>query len=41
MNIAEQAPDSFKDIGQVIRVMQQLSIASPVVRVEPLATMKG
>ena len=41
MNIAEQAPDSFKDIGQVIRVMQQLNIAAPVVRVQPLATMKG
>jgi tRNA-splicing ligase RtcB len=41
MNIAEQAPDSFKDIGQVIRVMKQLNIAAPVVRVEPLATMKG
>ncbi|MFQ5601559.1 MAG: RtcB family protein, partial [Candidatus Krumholzibacteriia bacterium] len=41
MNIAEQAPDSFKDIGQVIEVMRNLRIAEPVVRVRPLATLKG
>ena len=41
MNIAEQAPGSFKDIEQVIQVMRRLHIAQPVVRVRPLATMKG
>jgi tRNA-splicing ligase RtcB len=41
MNIAEQAPGSFKDIRAVIEVMRSLRIAQPVVRVRPLATMKG
>lgn len=41
MNIGEQAPGSFKDIGRVIDVMRALQIAQPVVRVRPLATMKG
>lgn len=41
MNIAEQAPGSFKDIHAVIEVMRSLRIAQPVVRVRPLATMKG
>jgi len=41
MNIAEQAPGSFKDIRRVIEVMRALEIAQPVVRVRPLATMKG
>jgi len=41
MNIAEQAPGSFKDIRRVIEVMRALEIAQPVVRVRPVATMKG
>ena len=41
MNIGEQAPGSFKDIRQVIDTMRGLSIAQPVVRVRPLATLKG
>ncbi len=41
MNIGEQAPGSFKPIGEVIDVMQNLEIAQPVVRVRPLASMKG
>jgi tRNA-splicing ligase RtcB (3'-phosphate/5'-hydroxy nucleic acid ligase) len=41
MDIAEQAPGSFKDIRAVVDVMQRLSIAQPVVRVRPLATLKG
>jgi tRNA-splicing ligase RtcB len=41
MNIAEQAPGSFKDIRKVIDVMRGLHIAQPVVRVRPLATLKG
>lgn len=41
MNIAEQAPGSFKDIADVIASMQAMHIASPVVRTHPLATMKG
>jgi RNA-splicing ligase RtcB len=41
MNIAEQAPGSFKDIRADIEVMNRLQIAQPVVRVRPLATLKG
>ena len=41
MNIAEQAPGSFKDIRKVIDTMQGFEIARPVVRVRPLATLKG
>ncbi len=40
-NIAEQAPGSFKDISQVIRAMQALSLAKPVVRLRPVAVLKG
>ena len=41
MDIAEQAPGSFKDIRAVVDVMRRLHIAQPVVRVRPLATLKG
>ncbi|MCI0693256.1 RtcB family protein [candidate division KSB1 bacterium] len=40
-NIAEQAPSSFKDISQVIRAMTALALARPVVRVRPVAVLKG
>jgi tRNA-splicing ligase RtcB len=40
-NIAEQAPSSFKDISQVIRAMMKLALARPVVRVRPVAVLKG
>ncbi len=40
-NIAEQAPSSFKDISQVIRAMSALALARPVVRVRPVAVLKG
>lgn len=40
-NIAEQAPSSFKDISQVIHAMSALSLARPVVRVRPVAVLKG
>lgn len=40
-NIAEQAPSSFKDISQVIRAMQALRLARPVVRLRPVAVLKG
>ncbi len=41
MNIGEQAPGSFKDIRKVIDTMRGFEIAQPVVRVRPLATLKG
>ncbi|MDZ7291734.1 MAG: RtcB family protein [candidate division KSB1 bacterium] len=40
-NIAEQAPSSFKDISRVIRAMSALSLARPVVRLRPVAVLKG
>lgn len=40
-DINEQAPDAFKDIEKVLRVMQAFNIATPVVKVRPLATLKG
>ena len=40
-DIAEQAPGSFKDISQVVRAMQAHALATLVVRLKPLATLKG
>jgi tRNA-splicing ligase RtcB len=40
-NIAEQAPSSFKDVSQVVQAMTALSLAKPVVRVRPVAVLKG
>jgi tRNA-splicing ligase RtcB len=40
-HIAEQAPSAFKDISQVIRAMAELSLARPVVRLRPVAVLKG
>ncbi len=40
-NIAEQAPNSFKDISKVIDAMRELRLAKPVVKVRPMAVLKG
>lgn len=40
-HISKQAPDAFKDIDNVLRVMQQFRIARAVARVRPLAVLKG
>ncbi len=40
-NIAEQAPSSFKNISQVIGAMSALGLAKPVVRLRPVAVLKG
>lgn len=40
-HISEQAPEAFKDITNVLRVMQQFRIARAVARVRPLAVLKG
>lgn len=39
--ITEQAPDAFKNIENVVRVMKQYHIAEPVAKVRPLAVLKG
>ena len=40
-DIAEQAPGSFKDISAVVAAMADLDLARPVVRLRPVATLKG
>ena len=40
-NLAEQAPASFKDISKVIATMSALALAKPVVRLRPVAVLKG
>ena len=40
-DIAEQAPGSFKDISQVVQAMRAHTLAQLVVRMKPLATLKG
>ncbi|PYM04880.1 MAG: hypothetical protein DMD82_13080 [Candidatus Rokuibacteriota bacterium] len=40
-DIAEQAPGAFKDVSQVMRAMQLLSLARPVARVRPVAVLKA
>ncbi len=39
--ITEQAPDAFKNVDNVLQVMQRFNIANPVVKVHPLAVLKG
>jgi len=40
-NLAEQAPGSFKEVSQVIAAMVALGLAQPVVRLRPVAVLKG
>jgi tRNA-splicing ligase RtcB len=40
-NIAEQAPGSFKDILQVIQATSASPLVRPVVRLRPMAVLKG
>jgi tRNA-splicing ligase RtcB len=40
-NIVEQAPGSFKDVSQVGRAVKALRLAQPVVRLRPVAVLKG
>jgi len=40
-DIAEQAPGSFKDISEVVRSMETLNLAKLVVRLRPVAVLKG
>lgn len=39
--LVEEAPEAYKDIDEVIRVSGQTGIGEPVVRLIPLAVMKG
>jgi tRNA-splicing ligase RtcB len=40
-NIAGQAPWGFKNVAHVVRAMTELDLLRPVVRVRPLAALKG
>jgi tRNA-splicing ligase RtcB len=39
--IVEEAPEAYKDIDEVVRVSHELGIGSLVVKLKPLAVMKG
>jgi tRNA-splicing ligase RtcB len=40
-NIAGQAPRSFKNVAQVVKDMTSQNLMRPVVRLRPLAALKG
>ena len=37
----EEAPEAYKDVNEVVRVSHELGIGNLVVRLKPLAVMKG
>ncbi len=39
--LAEESPDAYKDIHQVVNVVEALDIAQPVARTRPLGVIKG
>ena len=39
--IKEEAPDAYKDIDEVVRVVQGAGLAVPIARMRPLAVLKG
>ncbi len=39
--VFEEAPAAYKDIDEVVRVLVECDLARPVVRLEPLAVLKG
>jgi len=39
--LAEEAPAAYKDVSKVVEVVQQVGIARPVVRLRPVAVIKG
>ena len=39
--IAEEAPDAYKNVDDVIRLTSQAGLARPVARLTPLAVIKG
>ena len=39
--LVEEAPEAYKDIDEVISVVQQAGIAGRVARLKPLAVIKG
>jgi tRNA-splicing ligase RtcB len=39
--LAEEAPDAYKDVDEVIALTERADLARPVVRLNPLAVIKG
>ncbi len=39
--IAEEAPEMYKDIDEVVKVSKEAGLGMPVVRLVPLGVMKG
>ena len=39
--LAEEAPDAYKDVDEVIRLTSEAGLARPVARMNPLAVIKG
>jgi tRNA-splicing ligase RtcB len=39
--IKEEAPDAYKDIDEVVRIVVECGWAKPVARMVPLAVLKG
>jgi tRNA-splicing ligase RtcB len=39
--LAEEAPLSYKDVHEVVRVCQQAGLVAPVARLVPLGVVKG
>ena len=39
--LAEEAPEAYKDIDEVVKVVDDLGISKKVARLKPLAVVKG
>jgi len=39
--IMEEIPEAYKDASEVVKVVAALNLAKPVLRLKPLATLKG
>lgn len=39
--VVEEAPESYKDVSEVVNVLQKNNLARPVVRLKPILVMKG
>ena len=39
--IVEEAPEAYKDVNEVVRISDELNIGKLVVRLKPLAVVKG
>ena len=39
--VAEEAPQAYKDVDEVIRVVAEAGIAVPVARLTPIGVLKG